>query len=43
MDPKLFVPLLDNTKLPKNVGEFFRFGVPLEQKKNGTDMENSAS
>jgi len=38
MDPKLFVPLVDNTKLPKKVRDFFRFGVPLEKEKNGTNM-----
>jgi len=43
MDPKLFVPLVDNTKLPKKVRDFFRFGVPLENQKFGTDMQNTAN
>jgi len=29
MNPSLFVPLVDNAKLPQKVRDFFRFGVPV--------------
>lgn len=28
MDPKLFVPIIENSRLPESVVKFFRFGVP---------------
>lgn len=33
MDPKLFLPFVDHKCLPNKVRSFFRFGVPLNEKK----------
>jgi len=33
MDPELFVPILDNPRLPEKIRTFFRFGVPERKSK----------
>lgn len=40
MDPKLFVPLVDNINLPKNIRDFFRFGVPSDEKKMAVELKD---
>lgn len=39
MDPKLFIPLIDNKLLPKMLRSFFRFGVPEIPTEKRQDMK----
>ncbi|XP_078490256.1 sodium-coupled monocarboxylate transporter 2-like isoform X3 [Ciona intestinalis] len=43
MDPKLFVPIIDNQCFPANVRRFFRFGVPPLGPENEEKMGNMDS
>jgi len=39
MDPKLFLPVVDNKCLPEKIRTFFRFGVPVYEKKSSWKTE----
>uniref|UniRef100_H2YAS1 Sodium-coupled monocarboxylate transporter 1 n=1 Tax=Ciona savignyi TaxID=51511 RepID=H2YAS1_CIOSA len=41
MDPKVFVPIIDNQCFPKNIRHFFRFGVPMPKPENDFKIGNT--
>lgn len=39
MDPKLFLPIMNNKYLPEKLRKFFRFGVPEYKKESSCETE----